>query len=352
VRGPRQAPGPRSGGAGRGPGGARGGGAAHGPGGPREPGGRSYPRHVQADGLAAREPEVPRVAESAPPLAPNEPGSGDPQVSPTAAPPGELTGLWLLLDQLDALLRDPTLALALRRFNAKLTGGLRDLARALRLPRLRLRLPHLPRWLLLLPLLLLLALGLPALLATGDDDRRSGAPASGQIALPGVGMPALQAAPDDPPPARVALVVDDSYAPAALRRELRSLGAWLADNHAPGTRVTLIDATTGRASAPLSAADLARGAATRAQPGTSAAVRSAFAGRGGRRLLVNVGAPAPATSASALTVATRRGAPAPSSVGLRRGERARVTIDANRPDALAASVARALIAISGQSERR
>ncbi len=164
-------------------------------------------------------------------------------------------------------------------------------------------------------------------------------------------MPALQAAPDDPPPARVALVVDDTYAPAALRRELRSLGSWLAANHAPGTRVSVIDATTGRASAPLSAADLARGAATRAQPGTSAAIRSAFAG-GGRRLLVNVGAPAPASTASTLTVAPSRGARAPATVPLRRGERAQVRIDARRPDALAASVARALIAISGQSERR
>jgi hypothetical protein len=149
----------------------------------------------------------------------------------------------------------------------------------------------------------------------------------------------------------VALVVDGTYSAAALRRELRSLGAWLAANHAPGTRVSVIDAASGRASAPLSAAALARGAPARARSSTNAAIRSAFQGRG-RRLLVNVGSPAPASSASTLTVLTRRGAGAPVSVPLRRGRRSRVAIDARRPDALAASVARALIAISGQSERR
>ncbi len=266
-------------------------------------------------------------------------------------PPGELSGLRLLLDQLDALLRDPTLALALRRFTSNVADGLRKLATAIRLPRLRL--PHLPRWL-LLPLLALLATLIPLALLwpDGDDRTASAPPASAGLALPGVGMPDLRAAPEDPPPARVALVVDDSYTPAALRRELQSLSGWLAANHAPGTRVSLIDAATGRASAPLSAADLARGVPTRAQGDADAAIRSAFAGTGGRRLLVNVGSPAPATSASTLTVATRPGAGAPVSVPLRRGQRSRVEIDARRPDALAASVARALIAISGQTERR
>jgi hypothetical protein len=164
-------------------------------------------------------------------------------------------------------------------------------------------------------------------------------------------MPDLRALPEAPPPARVALVVDSTYSPDALRRELRSLGAWLAANHAPGTRVSVIDAATGRASAPLSAAALTRGAPTRARAGTSAAIRSALRGAG-RRLLVTVGSPAPASSASTLTVMTRRGTGAPVSVPLRRGRRSRIAIDDRRPNALAASVARALIAISGQSERR
>ncbi|MEY2443006.1 MAG: hypothetical protein QOJ46_2432 [bacterium] len=287
----------------------------------------------------------------------------------TTAPPGELSGLRLLLDQLDELLRDPTLTRALRRFAARIAHGVRQLGTAIRLPRLRLprvrlprlRLPHISRWLLLLPLLLLLAVGLPALLSPGDDKRAAPAPSSAGLSLPGVGMPDLRTAPDDPPPARVALVVDDTYSPAALQRELRSLGAWLRANHAPDTRVSVIDAATGRASAPLSAAALARGdlgrgalargAPTRSRTATRAAIRAAFNGRG-RRLLVNVGSPAPASSASTLTVVARRGAGAPASVPLRRGRRSRVAIDSRRPDALAASVARALIAISGQSERR
>jgi hypothetical protein len=349
--GPRQAPGPRSGGAERGPGGRR------------LPGDRRHATHAFAPGYAAREPEAtkPPEARTAPDGAPVEAepltasgassaqqGGEDAREIPSA-PPGELSGLRLLLDQLDAMLRDPTLTRALRRFVDRIASSLRELASAIRLPRLRL--PRLPRWLLLVALLLLLAVGLPALLAPGDDKRSVGAPPSGEVALPGVGMPDLRAALDDPPPARVALVVDRTYSAAALRRELRSLGAGVGANHAPGTRVTRIDAATGRSSAPLSATTLARGATTRAQTGTSAAIRSALHGRG-RRLLVDVGSPAPASSASTLTVLTRRGAGAPASVPLRRGGRSRVAIDDRRPDALAASVARALIAISGQSERR
>ena len=203
--------------------------------------------------------------------------------------PEKLSGLRLLLDQLDALLRDPTLANALRRITDNVKG-------ALRLPSLRwpawLRLPRLPRWLLLPLLALLLALGSIALL-TSIDDRDGQAPQGGEIALPGVGMPSLEAAPDDPPAARIALVVDDTYSPAALRRELQTLGSWLDANHAAGTRVTLIDAATGRASAPVSAADLASASLTGPPSSAAAAVGDAFSGDGGRRLLVGVGAPAP-----------------------------------------------------------
>jgi hypothetical protein len=270
-------------------------------------------------------------------------------------PTGELSGLRLLLDQLDALLRDPTLTLALRRFADAAKGGLRDLATAMRLPRVRwpawLRLPHLPRWLLLPLLALVLALGAIALLSSGDDrdDRTAGG--GGEFALPAVGMPALAAAPDDPPPARIALVVDDTYAPAALRRELQTLGFWLDANHAAGTRVVVIDAATGRASPAVSAAQIARATTTGPPSSASAAVGDAFRGDVGRRLLIGVGAPAPRSTATTLTVATRRGAPVPTRVAVRRGQRSRVAIDDRRPGALAASVARALIAISNQRER-
>ena len=376
-RGPRQAPGPRSGA------------------GARRPGSRHPPRHASAPGYAAREIREPSVAEAPEPaaaLAVQAPqrrrlrDRGRPLAGAAARParragewwaerrarfaearaarsaeraarreevaepaaPGELTGLRLLLDQLDALLRDPTLALALRRFTDKVKAGLR-------LPSLRwpawLRLPHLPRWLLLPLLALLLGLGSIALLSSGDDRRDASGPASGEIALPGVGMPALEAAPDDPPAARIALVVDDTYAPAALRRELQTLGFWLDANHAPGTRVTIIDAASGRASAAVRAADLATAVPSGPGSSASAAVGEAFRGDGGRRLLVGVGAAAPASGATTLAVATRPGAPAPANVPVRRGGRSRVAIDDRRPGALAASIARALIAISNQRER-
>ena len=277
--------------------------------------------------------------------------------APEPEPRGELSGLALLLDQLDALLRDPTLANALRRFTGKLADGMRGFARALKLPRLRkpawLRLPHLPRWLLWPLLALLLALVALSLLSRDDKDRSAGTPpSSSEIALPGAGMPPLQAAPDDPPPARIALVVDDTYSPAALRRELRSLGQWLDANHAPGTRLTLIDAASGRATAPLSAAQLSRATPAGAPSSTSDAIAAAFRGSGGRRLLVGVGDAAPRSAATTLTVATRPGGGTGANVPVRRGGRARVTIDDRRPNALAASVARALIAISGQREQR
>ncbi len=373
-RGPRQAPAPRS------SAGARGPGVAH------------RPRRATALGYGAREIPEPSVAEAAVVADPSgetqrrardrgwrrtraavpatrrasdrwselrarraqsratraaERDARREQAAPGPAPAGELSGLRLLLDQLDALMRDPTLANALRRFTDKVKAGLR-------LPRLRwpdwLRLVRLPRWLALPLLALLLGLGSIALLTSGDD-RESPGPSGAEIALPGVGMPALAAAADDPPAARIALVVDDTYSPAELRRELQTLGSWLDANHAPGTRVTLIDAASGRASAAVRAADLGGAMPIGPASSTSAAVSDAFRGAGGRRLLVGVGSPAPRSSATTLTVATRPGAPSATQVPLRRGQRSRVAIDDRRPGALAASVARALIGISNQRER-
>jgi len=372
-RGPRRAPGPRSGAGARGPG-------AH-----------HRPRHASAPGYPAREVSERSVTAAVTPAAETlaadaraerrrrrEPPArragalwtafrarrAEQQLARAAArearripepePPGELSGLRRLLDQLDALLRDPALTNALRRVADNVKDGMRGLATAMRLPRLRwpawLRIPRLPRWLLLPLLALLLGLGSIALLTSGDGRDGRGAP-GGDIALPGVGMPSLAAAPDDPPAARIALVVGDTYSPAALRGELQTLGLWLDANHAARTRVVLIDAATGRASAPLRAADLA--SAVLAGPGSSAAaaVGDAFRGDGGRRLLVADGAPPPRSSATTLTVATRPGAPAVTRVDVRRGERSRVAIDDRRPGALASSVARALIAISNQRER-
>lgn len=280
------------------------------------------------------------------------------------ARPRELSGLALLLDQLDALLRDPTIARALSAFVSKLTSSLRGLAASIanairRLPTIRLRL-RLPRRLLLGLLALTLPLAVLALLSSGDDERSGGGGASEQSAQApagdgnaggaGVGMPRLSGAPEKVRPVSVALVLDGTYTGARRTRELRALGSWLVDNHAAGTRVSVIDAATGRASAALPPEQLGRARLTREEASTPAAIRSAFAGRSDRRLIVALGTTAPASDARTLSIATRRGAVSDGTLTT-RGTRSRTTIDDRRPDALAASAARGIMTISGQTER-
>ncbi|MGI8731202.1 MAG: hypothetical protein ACR2LK_14695 [Solirubrobacteraceae bacterium] len=271
-----------------------------------------------------------------------------------------------LLAELDAMLRDPTLTRALSSFARKVSTAVRGLLAAVadaarRLPSLRLRLP---RRLLLGLLALALPFALLALLAPGDDRRPvadSGEPSARASAPPqpgerssaaGASMPRLAGAPEKVGPVGVALVLDGkTYDDAQQARELRALGTWLEDNHAPGTRVSVIDAASGRTSGALRPEDLGRAPLTRDPTSTGAAVRSAFADQDQRRLLVTLGSKAPPSNANTLTIATRRGAP-PDRALAKRGRRARATIDDRRPDALAASVARGIMQISGQSERR
>jgi hypothetical protein len=329
----------------------------------------------------ARVPEPELAPEPAlapePDLAPEpepDPAPAAKKSKPAPAKPGgnqgfmfkrEMSALEYFFHQLDEFLRDPSLSNALRAFRERFGAGLREMgsqvAEAVRRAARAIAALRLSRRLLLGLLALLLPLALLALLlGSGDEEPRTASerPAQAQAqpggaGLGGVGMPALAAAPDRVPAATVALVVDGSLTPAALRRELAALGSWLATSHAPGTRVALIDATTGRASAPLGAAQLARAGASRPHPSTSAAIDTVLAREGGRRLLVNVGTSASSSRrASTLNVATRPGATPAPSVALARGGTASVTIDERRPNALAASVARALMEISGQRERR
>ncbi len=282
-------------------------------------------------------------------------------------PPAPRSAWQQLLDELNRLLRDPTLTRALKAFAAKLADGLRRVPAALleaaRYVARALASIRLPRRLLLALLALALPLALLALLTSSDDEpgprsadrppAPSAAGGGGGLSLPAVGMPVLIAAPDDVRPVRVALVVDRTYDTPALRRELRSLGGWLAENHAPGTRISVIDAGSARTSGPLDAARLGAAGLTRRSESTPAAVRAALARRDRRALLVTLGSSAAAPGrAKTLRIATRPGAATGSSVALRRARRARVTIDERRPNALAASVARAIMAISGERERR
>lgn len=343
MSGPRQAPRPRTGAGPRSPGRAR------------RTRGAAVPARASQQRLAAR----------------GEPGREAVGAGRPAVPENELSTWQLLLAQFDAFLRDPTIARALaaslartsaavRAAGAALRDAARRIARALR----GIRVPF-PRRVLLGLLALTLPFALLALLASSDDERRtrdatqqasrSAAAAGGGFALPGVGMPQVRLAPDKVPQVRVALVVDGAYDQAALRRELRALGGWLAANHAPGTRVSVIDGASARASGALPASALASARPRRQRASTAAAVRSAFAREPERRLLVAVGdAAAPRSArASTLRVTTRRGAAAGAPSGaLQRSRQARVTIDERRPNALAASIARAIMAISGQGERR
>jgi hypothetical protein len=133
---------------------------------------------------------------------------------------------------------------------------------------------------------------------------------------------------------------------------LRALGTWLAVNHAPGTRVSVIDARSARASRPARGADLAGVRPQRRRASTAAAIRSAFGRQRERRLLVALGTAPPSSTASTLRIATRRGAGTGTSTPVRARGRSRATIDDRRPNAFAASVARAIMAVSGQRELR
>ncbi|MBW3652600.1 MAG: hypothetical protein KY433_03210 [Actinobacteria bacterium] len=348
MSGPRQPAGPRTGS------------------GPRAPAGAGTTGRSRRGGRTTGPTRASHEAAAPVPTAPED----QPDASAGARGTDELSNWQLLLYQLDRLLRDPTLTRALRASAANLaarvrglSGATRDALRRLAQALARIRLPFARRLLLGL-LALMLPLALLALLSSSDDDgaRRSAAEqtarpvpgGAGGPSLPGVGMPDVRIAPAKVPPVRVALVLDGTYDAPALRRELRALGAWLAVNHAPDTRVSLVDAQRGRASAPLRAEDLPTARLGRQSPSTTAAIRSAFARQKGRRLLVTLGTTTPSSTASTLRIATRRGARAGpgSTAALARRRASRVTIDERRPNALAASVARAVMAVSGQREQR
>ncbi len=346
MNGPRQASPPRSGSGPRQPAPAR-----------RSAGRTVGPRAAAPPAAAGR---------SAGPAAPPE---ADAAGGPAPLGPQRPLSAWQqLLAEIDRLLRDPRLTRALKASVAKVVAVLRGLpaflgevarrvARALR----RIRLP---RRLLLGLLALLLPLALLALLSSSDDESAgrgapdapapaAGAEAGGGLSLPAVGMPELLAQPDDVRPVRIALVLDRTYDTPALQRELRALGGWLAENHAPGTRVSVIDAASARASAPLNAARLGAADLTRQRGSTAAAVRSALGRVDARDLVVVLGTSATAPGAAKrLQIAKRPGAATGTAAALERRRRARVTIDDRRPNALAASVARGVMAISGEREKR
>jgi hypothetical protein len=195
------------------------------------------------------------------------------------------------------------------------------------------------------------------LVPLGQDEKRNSAghattPPSG-AALPGVGMPGVLPGNTAVKPLHLALVFDDTYTGKARERELQALGVWLQTNHNPRTRVTVIDRSRRRASRPLAAADLADVRLVRRAPSPARVVRRALR-RHVNRLLVTIGNFVKPTLMKTATVRVhaRRGARTPADLQLARGDHRIVRVDPRRRNALASTLARAIISISGMRERR
>ena len=139
--------------------------------------------------------------------------------------------------------------------------------------------------------------------------------------------------------------------------ELHALGLWLETHANPATRLAVLDPSSRSAVAGLSAGELATmRAIPRACRHRQLAMRIASALRRGRgrRLLVlfdhrPMAAP-PATAVLALRAVP--GAQLPDPVDVSPNHTLRLEIDSRRPHVLAATIARAVIKLTGMTERR
>jgi hypothetical protein len=211
----------------------------------------------------------------------------------------------------------------------------------------------------LLALLLLLLL----LLHHGHDDARRPGPPPRVVSthrrtgpgrgLGGVGMPVPAGGTIRVRPIDLVVSLGPRIDDAVRRRELAALGSWMERNHRSASRVTILDG--GRATRPLPAARLERDARGRPRSSVSALVLRALRRRRGRTaLLVRTGGaarlPVPAGSA-VLEVDGVPGGPNPRRLGIGPGAASAVDVDLRRRNALAAVVARAVMAVSRQRER-
>ncbi len=171
--------------------------------------------------------------------------------------------------------------------------------------------------------------------------------------LAGVGMPGALPGNRAVKPLEIAIVIDDTYTGKARARELRALGGWLQSNHNPRTRITIIDRARRRASRRLAAADLGHVRLVRRAPRLTRMLRRALK-RYRNRLLVTIGdlSNPTLTNTATLRVHPRRGASTANDVQLVQGDHRVVHVDPRRRGALAATVARAVITISGMRERQ
>lgn len=171
--------------------------------------------------------------------------------------------------------------------------------------------------------------------------------------LAGVGMPVPAGGTVLVRPIEVVVALGPRIDATARRRELQALGAWMAANHRHASRVTVVE--DGRATRPLSAAGLSAHPHLRAPRSLGGVLRRALRHRRGFRYLVVRMRDAPPMpvppGVATLTIDGTPGAAIPRQLGLAPGGAATVSADLRRPRALAALVARAVMAVSQQQER-
>jgi len=212
--------------------------------------------------------------------------------------------------------------------------------------------------------LAMLGLAAAGLLAFGllhDDEKPDTAPTAvaasqaGPGGLGAVGMPGVLPGDHAVRPLSVAMVFGDTDTATQRALELRKLGAWLQLNHDPRTRVTLIDRTRRRTTPRLTATQLGVSRDSRSVTSLRRAVRSALPTQPRDRLLVTLddhGLTTAGAGVATLRLRSALDAPPSPAVALAPGGRASAALDIRRPGALAETIARAVISVSGMREKR
>lgn len=164
----------------------------------------------------------------------------------------------------------------------------------------------------------------------------------------GVGMP--QTLPGNTPvkPLRIELVLDGLSA-SVEQHELRALGGWLQTHANPATRITVMVPRKHTQTGPLTATQLQSSPTAHRFHNFASAETQAWSAGAGRRLLITYGSAFMvdgATRPATLHLIDRPGAAAPSQFTLVPGQARTLFIDVRRPRILAATVARAVIAMT------
>lgn len=172
--------------------------------------------------------------------------------------------------------------------------------------------------------------------------------------LSGVGLPDTLPGNRAVQPLSIVLVLDDTYTSQARAREVQALGSWLQTHHHRLTRISLIDRTRHRMSRPMPGAALDSADIDRPVTSVSAGLIAVSRSTTRDRLLVVLNRRTSVRGAKVanLYLSTRHGALMPQVVPLALGGQREVAIDPRRQQTLAATIARAVISVSGMREKR